>query len=268
MLKMLWKSFGYSEAYAYALANWRWKFALYFLLLTLISGLAVSLVLLPEAKSNLSSAKEFITPQFPNAKIENSRFSMSEKSPYFAKSKSGENLIAFTEDFIYPPQTNGLFMAFERDRLTIYLGGRENCFFYDELVGDYNKFSGLDSSANAPLLINREKADEFLDRIGELAFFVFTPLFVSVALVANAVLVLSISIPTFLLSFIYMPRLGLGGALKIATLAATPAILLQTLQALAGFPNISEIFFVLVSYYIVWRVMRTLGGVGRPRAKN
>ena len=263
MLKMLLQSFGDSKAYAWALENWRWKFVLYFLLLALISGFAVLHSMLPEIKSNIDYAKEFITPQFPNAKIENSRFSMSEKSPYFAKSKSGENIIAFTEDFIYPPQTKGLFMAFERDRLTIYFGNYENCLFYDELVGDYNKFSGLDSSANAPLLINKEKADEFLDRIGKLSFFIFTPFFVSVALIANAVLIVSITIPSFLLSFAYMPSLGLGGALKIAILAATPTIVLQTLQVLLGFPNVSEIFFVFVSYYIVWRVLRKLAGLER-----
>lgn len=258
MLKMLLKSFGDSKAYAEALKTWRWKFTLYFIFLSVLSGLLLAMVETPKLKGDIDSNKEFICSQFPNAKIEGAKFSMSEKSPYFAKSKSGENLIGFTEDFLEPNQTKGLFFAFEKDRISFYLNGNETYFFYDEFVREYNKVMYPDSPEGAPLLINKQKAEEFANYVKSILPLAVAPFYLVICLIANGILVVSIAIPTFLLSLTYLPALRLIGALKFAVLAASPAIILQTLQAILGFPNISEIFFVFVSYYIVWRVMRKL----------
>lgn len=258
MLKMLLKSFGDSQAYAEALKNWRWKFALYFVLVAVISSLLLTVAETPILERDIDANKEFISAQFPNAKIENAKFSMSEKSPYFAKSKSGKNLIGFTEDFLEPNQTKGLFFAFEKDRISFYLNGSETYFFYDEFVREYNKVMSPDSPEDATLLINKQKVEEFADYVKSILPFAIAPFYLAICLVANGVLVVSIAIPTFLLSLTYLPALRLIGALKFAVLAASPAVILQTLQAILNFPNISEIFFVFVSYYIVWKVMRKL----------
>lgn len=258
MIKLLWQSFGNVNAYAYVLKQWRWKFVVYFFTISILSGFLISLVKTPEIVKQLDENKDFIIAQFPNGKIENSKFTMPVPSPYFIKSKSGTNIIGFTYDFLEPSQIQTLFFAFEKDRLSFYFDNDETYFFYDKLVNDYNKVTGLDSSANAPVLINKTSAEEFLNYAKSISFFILTPFFLAISLIANAVLVMSITLPAFLLSLTYLPNLKILGALKISIIAASPAIILQTIQALLGFPNISEIFFVLISYYIVWRVIKKL----------
>lgn len=256
MFKLLWQSFGNAQAYANAIKNWRWKFAVYFFALSIGCALLVALVEIPEIKNQIDAQKDFILEQMPNGKIENSKFTMSQKSPYFVKSKTGTNIIGFTDGFLEPEQTRTLIAAFEKDRLSFYWGEDETYFFYEKFVSDYNKLNGLDSAANAPLLVNKASANDLIESVKASAFAVFAPFIVVFTIIANAILVMSISLPAFLLSITYAPNLRFLGAIKFSIIASTPAILLQTVQTLAGLSAINSVFFVFVSYYIVWRVMR------------
>ena len=260
MISMIWKSFYDENAYRRALDTWRWKFPLYFLMLCAVFALAVSLPVAKRINAYVFDSADFIISQIPDGKIKNGRFTMSAPSPHFVKLKNGQNFMAFSEGLLDSNQTEGLFMSLEKDRITVYGGpDYEEYFFLSDIEKQVKEASkGAKTELAEGIPVNGAALAGLLPTVRILTFMCLPAFMFCMAAVMLAIIAFSLSLPVFIASLSIMPGLRYVGALKIALLAATPAMVFFALELALGYNSFGGFIYMLLCFVIAWRVMRRL----------
>ena len=261
MIKMLWKSCYDANAYAFALKNWRWKFALYFLFLCTLFALATSLPAAKRLANILSENMDFMAEQIPDGKIKGGAFTMPNSSPHFVTLKSGEPVMAFSNELLDSIQTKGLFFSVEKDRMTFYSGPEnEQYIFFSESEKELAEFAsamfGIDTSEYIP--VNGETFKKVMSFSKVFIYFMMPLAMFALAVFMAFIMMFAISIPVFISSMLRMPSLGYFGALKIALIATTPALICFAAETIVGTASSGGFLYMIVCFVIVMHVMRRL----------
>lgn len=263
MIKFLWQSFGNIDAYKRILTYGVVKTFAYFLFLTiLVSG--VKSVFSYRALSNfLNENEETICKQIPNFEISSTKITIAEKSPIFVKVDNDERtVIAFSEDFFDSNELKEIPIAFEKNRITISSEYAEQTFFYDQIldtISEYEKAFDIKLLENDNLLkVTPQVAKYILALFKKCLFPILMLGFFSTTFILNAMIWLLLSMPAYMMSLTRVKNFGYFNALKIALLASTTTIVLQTIAFLfTGSENVNP-FFALVSFIIIWKVLNLL----------
>ncbi len=261
MIKMLWKSWGSVAAYYNALLNWRFKFLAYAVLLIFVSALFATIPQIYSINKFIDDNTQTIASQMPDAKIKDNILIMPTDELVFVKSNDDKNLLAFTSGFIDYTLTDNLFMAFEKDRISIFAKDSEMNIFYSDIINTFKYFSKFFPSlkiSDNEIAIN---GDSFLKNKKYLKVFLFSSVPSSALFICFfmcVVFTLALSLPVYISTISKLPNLGYIGALKISLLAATPSMILQSLEFGLGYDSSAGFIYALLSFIIAWRVVRRL----------
>ena len=236
VFKMLYQSFGSVGAYRRAVLEWRWKTAVYFALLTLLS--CISAVL-----ATHSTIENFYDQSRTSAvKVACGRVKAPDGADIELKDRNGRVFAIASEKLLDASRTKGLMFAFERDRVSFYLpdGGESSMSLkdYDKLLGD----RGVDA-----IFPQRDTLLYVITPLACLFFFV---------LPMNVIFWGLMTVAVFILSRTLYPPISFGGCMKLALCALTPSIVVDILSMSAfGYP-LQGFVYALVSGGMAYYVLR------------
>jgi hypothetical protein len=260
MISMLWKSIYDANAYAYALKNWRWKFALYFLFVCAVFTAVTTVPMMSRINDALFKDIDAVAAQIPEGVIKDGRFSMDVPSPHFVKLSNGQPFMAFSNELLDSRQTKGLLLSLEKDRITIYGPAGETYYFLapnEELIALYLKeMFNIDSTDG--IAVNGELFSKFVPFVKFGCYLVLPFLIFGIAALMMIMMALSLSVFVFVLSLTRLTTLGYLGAIKVSLLATTPAMLFFAVESVLGYGTSGGVIYMILSFVIVLRVMRRL----------
>lgn len=253
MISLLWKCFYDANAYNLVLKTWKFKTVIYFFFISLIASFFADLSSIPYLYKFLSEEADTISSQIPNCKITESGIDLQSENPVYVKLSSGKDFIGFTSGFIPPEKLENLLFAFEKNWISFNLNGDfEKRVPYSEVLQYYKSVY----PEKTEIAINPDSALGFIEYLKAATLFAFPVFNFVFAIMSSALMLLSVTIPTYILSINVMPDIKISGAVKIALVASTPAIILSAAGGLLT--NIGSFVFAMLSFVIVWKMMRRI----------
>lgn len=253
MISLLWKSFYDASAYNYVLKTWKFKTVIYFFFVSLIASIFANLGSIPYLYNFLNDEAKTISSQIPNCKITETGFDFKSDTPLYVKLSNGKDFIGFSENFIPSEKLENLLFAFERDWISFNLtDGFEKRVPYAEILQYYKTIYPNETE----ILINPDTSLKFIEYLKGVTLLIFPAFNFAFAIMTSTLMLFSVTIPTYLLSLNLMPEIKLTGAIKIALIASTPAIILSSIGGL--FSNFGSFVFAMLSFVIVWKMMRRI----------
>lgn len=253
MISFLWKSFYDARAYNFAIQTWKFKALLYFVLVSFVSSIFASALSVPAFIGILDAEAEHISKQIPECEISEKGFVFQHEKPVFAKLKDGRSFIAFTSGFLDPQEMDGVFAAFEKNWITFKTGANaEKRVPYSDVWRWYSSLYPREAS----IKINPENAAKFFEYLKKYSIFAMPIFNFFMAMISNAVIIVSVLIPAHLLAARMLKSATIFGSFKMAMLASTPAILLSSAGIVFGLSNFAVMAFALLSFALVWKMTR------------
>lgn len=253
MISLLWKCFYDANAYNSVLKTWKFKTVIYFFFISFIASCFADLSSIPYLHKFLSEEAHTISVQIPTCKITESGIDLKSGPPVYVKLSDGRDFIGFTSDFIPSEKLESLMFAFEKNWISFNLNGDfEKRIPYSEVMQYYKSVY----PEKTEIAVNPDSALDFIEYLKAAVLFAFPIFNFAFAIMSSALMLLSVTIPTYLLSLNIMPDIKLSGAVKIALIASTPAIILSAAGGLLT--NMGSFVFAMLSFVIVWKMMRRI----------
>lgn len=253
MIPLLWKCFYDANAYNSVLKTWKFKTAIYFFFISFIASFLADLSSIPYLHKFLSEEAQTISSQIPNCRITENGIDLAGESPVYVKLSNGKDFMGFTSGFIPPEKLESLMFAFEKDWISFNLnGGFEKRVPYSEILQYYKSVY----PEKTEIAVNSDSALDFIAYLKTVLIFAFPVFNFAFAIMSSALMLLSVAIPAYILSSKLMPDIKFSGALKIALIASTPAIILSAAGGILT--NMGSFVFAMLSFAIVWKMTRRI----------
>ena len=250
MLRMLLYSFYNPRAYAVAIRLWRLRFVLYYALVSVLAAVFMSV----SALENVGKIYSVYVPSFvkiaDGVSIDKGKVSPSGLEPRFVRNSLGEPVAALSGRPLTPEESKGLLFSIEGSSFVANL---------------YDTSSPVETSLAELVPMSEYQPVPLVSLVPpeNLAKYFVLPLgLTAVSLFETALYIAVMSIAAFIMSMVNFPRLGVFGSVKFATIAITPATLINGfVTCVMGFPMPGFAFAlvtcgVMIFVFSSWRRAR------------
>ncbi len=226
MFKMLLQSFGTPEAYLNALISWRWRFFLYYILVSFICALISYYPLKSKLTDFLDENTPIILSQISEITFENSAIKTQTNKPIFIKGADGKNLFVLSPEFLdlnkNSDENSKLIFSLEKTQLRVFINGFETKLKISDILFEKN--------------ITFE-VSKLITSLGiYMAYFLLPTTLIFTSLLSNFSLIFMMTLPIMLMSIGVWGGLNIINALKFSILVNTPMLIIMS-AIIAYFEN-------------------------------
>ena len=223
-----------------AVLQWRWKVVFYFLLLSIISAIGISISAYKPLDEIYNTTINNAIETLKTIKIQDGKIITPNGNDVLMKNPDG-SLFA-SQNYIDANKTKGLLFSLEKDRITIYMPDGSESFIKAKDYQPIFKQKEINASALIP---SKEVMLYFFLPIISLFFAIFM----------NLMYVLMLTMACFILSRTMFPRLTIWQSAVLALIALTPSTLLDFVSATIFGQAVFGFIYALISggvaYYLL-----------------
>ena len=225
-----------------AVLQWRWKVVFYFLLLSIISAIGISISAYKPLDEIYNTTINNAIETLKTIKIQDGKIITPDGNDVLMKNPDGSLFAIASQNYIDANKTKGLLFSLEKDRITIYMPDGSESFIKAKDYQPIFKQKEINASALIP---SKEVMLYFFLPIISLFFAIFM----------NLMYALMLTMACFILSRTMFPRLTIWQSSVLALIALTPSTLLDFVSATIFGQAVFGFIYALISggvaYYLL-----------------
>ena len=242
MLKILTHSVFAPQECKIAIMQWRWKAVLYFVILSIISAVGITLTAYKPLENIYDQTINNAIDILKTVKIQDGKIITPEGKDVYLKNPDGSIFAIASQNYVDANKTKGLLFALEKDRITIYMPDGSESFVSAK---DYKPiFDNKEVNASAIIPEKKIMLNFFLPLIS-MCFAVFI----------NLMYALMMTMACFILSRTMYPILTFWQCTVLALISLTPSVLLDFISAVFIGQAVFGFVYALISggvaYYLL-----------------